>query len=250
MMKVRTIALSVATVLAVLALVLPAKSQMNRIIVNKADATSELSVAPSADLNALITSVGPRFVVQYANALRYYGLGSIPNDLQTLLGQARDRFIIQYANANRYYAMRPISNDLQTLLEQVEDRLIVQYANTNRAYSFTYPLELMGDTTPPRVSDLTVNFQGAGTVKIEWTTDEFATSAVLYGTQPGVYSQTVSDPLYAKRHEITLIGLIAGITYYYQVRSTDRSGNTYTSSENRFTAQGVVYLPLVQWNSW
>jgi len=64
-----------------------------------------------------------------------------------------------------------------------------------------------------------------------------------------MYSQTVSDPLYAKQHEITLTGLTMGTTYYYKVCSTDRSGNTATSSEHSLTAQIPVYLPLVMRNN-
>ena len=85
---------------------------------------------------------------------------------------------------------------------------------------------------------------------ITWATDEFATSTVLYGTQPGVYSQTVSDPLYTEQHKITLTGLPPGtIPYYYVVRSTDRSGNTATSSEYTFNTQPFVYLPLIMRNN-
>ena len=85
---------------------------------------------------------------------------------------------------------------------------------------------------------------------ITWATDEFATSTVLYGTQPGVYSQTVSDPLYTKQHSITLTGLPPGtMPYYYVVRSTDRSGNTATSSEYTFNTQPFVYLPLIMRNN-
>jgi len=96
------------------------------------------------------------------------------------------------------------------------------------------------------------SMMGSDTAVITWTTDEFATSVVLYGVKPGVYPQTVSDPLYAKQHRITLTELTLGATYYYRVQSTDRSDNTTTSSEQSFTAQPYfysVYLPLVMRNS-
>lgn len=133
---------------------------------------------------------------------------------------------------------------LQILLGQVSDRIVIQYAKTDRQESLVYPAGLFNDTTPPQISDVSAS----GTGIITWTTDEFATSTVLYGTRSGIYSHMVSDPLYTKQHEITLTGLTSGTTYYYKVRSTDRSGNTATSPEHSFTAQISVYLPLVMRN--
>ncbi|QLQ04673.1 MAG: fibronectin type III domain-containing protein [Anaerolineae bacterium] len=63
-----------------------------------------------------------------------------------------------------------------------------------------------------------------GGVKITWTTDEFATSEVRYGTAPGAYTHTVSDPLFEKNHSLTLTGLTAGRTYYFIVRGPIAAG--------------------------
>ncbi len=133
------------------------------------------------------------------------------------------------------------------MLAQVSERIILQNTNANRQESLVYPAALINDTTSPQISNIGVIGTGSGNATIVWTTDEFATSTVLYGTQPGVYSQTLSDPLYTKQHALTLTGLTPGTTYYFKVRSTDRSGNTATSSERSFT-QVLIYLPLVMRN--
>jgi len=212
-MNTRRITLSMGAVLVALALTLPmvlpfpVGGQSDGIIVDGADATTTLTVTTPS----LTIDLEPRFVVCYANSIRYYDIAP-PSNL-------------------------PI---------QLDDRLVIWYANSNRIHTLTYPVGLVGDTMPPQITDITYSSDAADSVTIVWYTDEFADSTVHYGTQPGVYSETVSDPLYYKRHEVTLTGLTPGSTYYYQVSSTDRSGNTATSSEHSLTpVQYYIYLPLI-----
>jgi hypothetical protein len=219
-MNARKATLLLIALFLLLAFTTPIASQQgDRIIINYADEVRESWVSMAQDLTYRLTGVGPRIVLQYANQLRHIDLPAVPGALQILL-------------------------------EQVSDRVIFQYANTNRQEEMVYPAILINDTSLPQISDIAARMTGSDTAIITWTTNEFADSAVIYGTQPGVYPQTVSDPLYTKQHEITLIGLMSGPTYYYKVRSTDRSDNTTTSLEHSFTAQQVyVYLPLVMRNS-
>ena len=109
-----------------------------------------------------------------------------------------------------------------------------------------YPRSLVGDTTAPVISARSAA-PAAGGIKVTWTTDEFADSTVVFGTQPGVYPQTRSDPLYVKSHVILLTGLTPG-TYYYRVQSRDQSGNLAQSAEGSFTVSAMIpraYLPLL-----
>ena len=245
-MNVRKATLLLAVVLSALAFAIPIASESNdHIIINNADDVKDTSVSVSQDLVDSLTGVGPRIVLQYANQLRPVGLVTVPGSLQTLLDQVFDRIIVQYANSIRQDDLATVPSTLQTLLGQVSDRIIFQYANANRELQLVYPAALINDTTPPQISDITASLTGSNSAAITWTTDEFADSEVIYGTQPGVYSQTVSDPLYTKQHRVTVTGLTSGPTYYYKVRSTDRSGNTTMSSEYSFSTQRYVYLPLV-----
>jgi hypothetical protein len=217
-MKTR-IVLAVVIVLVAIVLAYEAHGQGTGFVIERADARADISTTASSTLNSLIANVNTRFVTQYANAVRYYNVTPISSELSTLLGQAADRFVVQYANANQFYTL-------------------------------SYPVALVSDNTPPQLSGIiTSRGIAVDSVAILWTTSEFATSEVLYGTQSGVYPQTKSDSLYAKQHEVTLTGLTPDTVYYYKVRSVDRSNNTFTSSENTFTAKRLVYLPLILRNS-
>ena len=249
-MNTRKAILLLAVILLALAFAIPIASQSNdHIIINNADEVRETSVSASQDLMDSLAGVGPRIVLQYANQLRHIDLAAVPSSLQTLLDQVSARIVVQYANTIRQDGLTVMPGEFQTLLGQVSDRIIFQYANTNRELQLVYPAALINDTTPPQISGITASLTGSDSATITWTTDEFADSEVLYGTQPSVYPQTVRAPLYTKQHRIILTGLTSGPTYYYKVRSTDRSGNTTTSSENSFSAQLYVYLPLVMRNS-
>jgi len=249
-MNVRKATLLLAVILSALAFAVPIASESNdHIIINNADEVRKTSVSMTQDLVDSLAGVRPRIVLQYANQLRPVGLAAVPSSLQTQLDQVSDRIIVQHANTIRQDDLAAVPSTLQTLLWQVSDRIIIQYANANRELQLVYPAALINDTTPPQISDITASLTGSDSATITWTTDEFADSEVIYGTQSGVYPQTVSDPLYAKQHRIILTGLTSEATYYYKVRSTDRSGNTATSSEHSFTARLYVYLPLVMRNS-
>ena len=116
----------------------------------------------------------------------------------------------------------------------------------SRFYMFAYQVGLVNDTTVPQISDVKENPTGSGSMKISWFTDEFTTSTVRVGTQPGIYTLTITNPLYYKLHEVPVTGLIPGVIYYYIVSSTDRSGNTAQSQERSFIASSSLYLPLIK----
>ena len=246
MMETRKAMLLLAVLLGLLVLTAPVASQQgDDIIVSDADEVRKTATGIAQGLTERLATVGARVAAQYSDALRWIGLGPMPAPLQTLLDQVSAMVIVQYADANQWEELPILPQAFRTRLAQVSNRVVFHYADANRWKTLAYPTALFNDTTPPLISDITCRAIAPDSVIIAWTTDEFATSTVLYGTQPGVYPYTVSDPLYTKQHEITLTGLAAGTTYYYKVRSTDRSGNTATSSEQSAIAQINVYLPLV-----
>ena len=221
-MKARLI-VTVAVLLVAFMPVAESQSDASGFVISGADATTYLSTMGSAELSTALAGVATRFVAESADAMHYLAIAPIPVDLQNSLGQLVARFVFEYADANR-------------------------------VLGFAYPVALIADTVPPQLSALTVTDIDAGTVHISWTTNEFARVDFSYGTQPGVYTHTFSDPLYYTSHQITLSGLAAGVTYYYRVTNTDRSGNAIQSGERSFTVRvptptptsRVVYVPFVR----
>jgi HYDIN/CFA65/VesB family protein/glycosyl hydrolase family 123/carboxypeptidase family protein/Ig-like domain-containing protein len=60
--------------------------------------------------------------------------------------------------------------------------------------------------------------------QVIWTTSVPANSSVDYGTTTAYGSSTPVDSAMVTNHQVTLVGLAAGTTYYYQVNSTDAKG--------------------------
>lgn len=244
MMNARKILPLLALAALILVLAIPAHSQTG-IIVNNADAMRQEGVRLDSGLSSVTSSVGPRIVLQYANTKREERIAAPPGALQTLFGQVPARIVLQYANTMRQERVAAPPAGLQTLFGQVVPRIVLQYANTSRQMTLAYPKALIGDTVPPQIRDVRTQSVSGG-VKVTWTTDEFATSEVRYGTAPGAYGQTVANPLFTKAHELTLTGLTDGQTYYFVVRGADRSGNQAQSGEYQVKVQGKVYLPVIR----
>jgi hypothetical protein len=76
-------------------------------------------------------------------------------------------------------------------------------------------------------------------------TTEYPDSTVAYGELPQDDTWVAGDPLFVLTHAVTLTELTAGSDYYYRVRSTDQSGNTYVSPEQPFVVEFTRFLPLV-----
>jgi len=87
------------------------------------------------------------------------------------------------------------------------------------------------DSTPPTISQIAAVNVTDTTATITWTTDEDSNSLVRYGTTTPLTNQT-SDAAMVTGHSVTLTGLTAATTYYYEVTSTDAVGNTATDSNN------------------
>lgn len=245
-MNTRPIISLLIGILLLLAVFIPTASHPeDQIIVDNADTIRSVNVLVDAGLVDATAGVGARIVSEFANTLRHFALITLPGQLQTLVQQVADRVVVEFANTTRSSPLSAVPGTLQTLIESVSDRVVFEFANTNREFELGYPTELINDSTPPQASAITTSVTGSDAATISWLTDEFADSAVLYGTQPGNYTQTISDPLYVKEHAIILLGLTPGTTYYYKVHSIDQSGNTFSSGELNFTVLLRVYLPEV-----
>jgi hypothetical protein len=215
------------------------------IIVSGAATVREEDAALNTGLSAAVSNVGPRVSLWNANTVRHQPITAPPGGLQGLYSQVRPRIIFLTANTNRQADLSTPPVPLQSLFSAMQPRVIILVANSSRSAALSYPVALIGDTAQPQISAIAASRQGS-TAAVSWTTDEFADSAVLYGTQSGNLSQTVSDPLYAKQHEMTLTGLTAGVAYYYRVRSVDRSGNVALSQERVLQGQSLLFVPLIR----
>lgn len=206
--------LRLITLIGVLALGLAVSTtaigQTDSIIISGADAQKQYSTSISQNLLDLASNVAPRITFHSVNQIGSLELSRISDELQSLLDLLPERFTIVSANANCTYALN-------------------------------YPYTLVGDNIPPVMAELTTSSSGV----IRWTTNEFATSEFHYGTQPSIYTHILSNTLYGKSHQFTISDLVAGTTYFFVTRNTDRSGNTTTSTENSFTASIHLFLPLV-----
>src|SRR5690349_15809038 len=93
---------------------------------------------------------------------------------------------------------------------------------------------------PPLTLDVT-NVQAASVTtsssQVVWTTNVPANSSVDYGTTTAYGNSTPVDPTMVTSHQVTISGLTAGTTYYFQVNSTDSKGN-HGHGGNKFNTPG------------
>ena len=186
-----------------------------------------------------IPDVTPRILVEYANSISQFGLYAMPENLTNVARRVMPRIIVEYANSIAHRELQEMpANLLNTTKEVPKRRLIIEYAESNSYIPLMYPLELMNDTIPPVIGDVSVMNVTNNSVVITWITDEFADSVVRYGENSTVYTEICRDELFVKEHEITLTGLAPATRYYFVVNSTDRSGNSAESLEYWFDTSG------------
>ena len=99
----------------------------------------------------------------------------------------------------------------------------------------------IGNAPPPTLA--ITNIQAASITtsssQIVWATNVPANSSVDYGTTTAYGSSTPVDSTMVTSHQMTLSGLAAGTTYYYQVNSTDNKGNNGHGG-NKFKSAGFT----------
>jgi hypothetical protein len=97
-----------------------------------------------------------------------------------------------------------------------------------------------GNSAPPSTLVITNIQSGSVTTsssQVVWTTNVPANSSVDYGTTTTYGNSTPVDSTMVTSHQVTLSGLAAGTTYYYQVNSTDSKGN-HGHGGNKFNTGG------------
>ena len=224
----------------------------DRFVVQYANSTHEIVLPQTlaSDLGLLLAAVEDRFIVQYGNTLREIGLPhSVPVGLDEGLTAVSDRLIVQYANTLREILLpAALPTQLDAELGAVQDRLVVQAANSGREETLKYPLPLLNDTTAPVITQaIGEEIDATGTITLTWTTNEFATSFIAYGTVLGDYPQNVSKSEFTKEHLLVLSGISPNTQYFYEIGGVDRSGNAYQSLIGSFPIEApTLYLPMLR----
>jgi len=97
------------------------------------------------------------------------------------------------------------------------------------------------DTTAPTVSALAASPTSSGAT-ITWTTDEAASSQVLYGLTSSYGSSTAETNTSPRltSHSVTLTGLVSCATYHFNASSTDAAHNSGYDGDSTFTTSGCA----------
>ena len=89
-------------------------------------------------------------------------------------------------------------------------------------------------TTAPVISSISATSVTSTGATISWTTNQFSSSRVDYGTTTS-YGTALSNSTSVLSHSIALTSLTCNTQYHYKVSSTDANGFTGSSGDNTFT---------------
>jgi len=215
-------------------------------IVENADAVWNPSLeATPANLTNTVSKALPRPLIEYSNTVFNFELKKCSEELADNVSKALPRPLVEYPNTALGFELKECPEELSDNTSKALPRPLVEYPNTVLSKSLIFPKELINDTTPPIITNISIINITENSATIKWDTDEIADSLVKYGKVSGVYTQSEEKQLFVKNHTIELIGLLQGTCYYFVVNSTDRSGNSAESSEYTFTTTGVPNKPII-----
>lgn len=133
-----------------------------------------------------------------------------------------ETFVIQNLTANTTYYFALKTADSVPLWSSI--------SNSPSAKTLAVP-----DITPPEISGLEVQNITGTSAKVVWTTNEAATSTVVYGKTSGNYNL---GPIFNNQlktsQSLILTDLTPNTTYYFIVKSGDASFNEAASAEQSF----------------
>jgi hypothetical protein len=113
---------------------------------------------------------------------------------------------------------------------------------TTGGYQATY----LPDLSPPIISGVSATPLTASSALVAWTTDEAASTRVIYGTSAASLNQDSNDPALNAVHAMTLTSLNPNTTYHYRVISVDFFGNSATFPEAPAAPLTFATPPLLQ----
>jgi len=109
-------------------------------------------------------------------------------------------------------------------------------------FNFSASLPSPTPSAPLQISDVSAS-PTLSDVSISWTTDAKSTSVVEYGLDTR-YGLATSSAQLTTNHQLSLtLFLLPGITYHYQVKSSDGTGVEVTSPDLTFSIPGTTTAP-------
>jgi alpha-L-arabinofuranosidase len=109
--------------------------------------------------------------------------------------------------------------------------------------STNYTFTTTGSVGTPVISAVTASSITSTSATITWTTDQATSSLVNYGTSTAYGSSSTLSTSLVTSHSVTLSGLTAGTTYYFDVVSANSGGTSVTSTGSTFTTTTVTATP-------
>lgn len=109
----------------------------------------------------------------------------------------------------------------------------------------TVDFDYTADPTPPILTNIRSESIGTSSANVCWSSDDFATSQVDYGTTTSYGSTTALDPSLLQTHTVALTGLFSGSTYHYRVRSRNGAGLETVSGDYTFATFSDRTAPVI-----
>ncbi len=113
--------------------------------------------------------------------------------------------------------------------------------DTSNNYATSTAATVIIDNTAPIISSISATASSGGAT-INWTTNESASSQVLYGLTSAYGSRSTETDTSPRvtSHGVTLTGLVSCATYHYTASSTDAVTNSSSDGDNTFTTRGCA----------
>lgn len=126
--------------------------------------------------------------------------------------------------------------------------IVITFASTYGEGKYGGGVYGIGDDTAPVISNITASNITNDSAIINWTTDEPASSKIVYGKTTSYGLATAESDLspMVTSHVINLSGLNSCTTYHYLVFSQDSYANLAFGTDKSFKTTGCVYFGVIQ----
>ncbi|NMG83264.1 MAG: hypothetical protein GIS02_03540 [Methanosarcinales archaeon] len=171
---------------------------------------------PTPTPTPMPTSSPSPIIIEDADSIWNTSTAHSPDVINTT-SNVTSRILAEYANSIYRNDLYKITTDLANLTYEMPSKIIIEYANSNYCEKLIFPKELINDTTPPIITNITITSITDNSATIKWDTDEIADSLVKYGKVSAIYTEDKDDPLFVIDHIILLTGLETCTAHYFVV---------------------------------